>query len=121
MWIIVIVQTIVLGKWYAWYGGYCWGYRMAGEIIPYLVLLLGPFLQSEYYEKARYKYLFFVLIFVSIFMQVLGLLYFDGVWHTVFDGKPGWLWSVENSQWLFSIKRGLGKVGIYKFDISNYI
>ena len=110
--IIVILHSMALGKWYAWYGGYCWGYRMMTEIIPYMVLMIVPFVNSDYFRQKAWGILFWVLLIYSILIQMLGIVYFDSVWHTLFDGKPGWLWNIENSQILFSIKRGLYKLGM---------
>ena len=108
---IIIFHTLVLGKWYAWYGGYAWGYRMMTEMVPYMVLLLIPFIKSKYFKQKPYNIIFWTLFSFSIFIQLLGILMFDGNWHTIYDGKPGWLWSIENSQILFAIKRILFRIG----------
>lgn len=112
---ILILHTLVLGKWYAWYGGYCWGYRMMTEMIPYMVLMLIPFIKSKYFEKSPYKQIFWLTLIYSLFIQFLGILMFDGVWHTLYDGKPGWLWSIENSQIVFSVKRLLARYKLISF------
>lgn len=110
--LIIFFHTVALGKWYAWYGGYAWGYRMMTEMIPYLVLLLIPFITSKYFTKKPFNIIFWTLFAFSLFAQLLGILMFDGNWHTLYDGKPGWLWSIKNSQMVFAIKRILFRIGI---------
>lgn len=110
--LIILFHSIALGKWYAWYGGYAWGYRMMTEIIPYMVLLLIPFITSKYFVKKPFNIIFWTFFVFSIFTQLLGILMFDGNWHTLYDGKPGWLWSIKNSQMVFAIKRILFRLGI---------
>ena len=109
---IIFFHTLVLGKWYAWYGGYAWGYRMMTEMIPYMVLLLIPFITSKYFFKKPFNIIFWSFFIFSIFTQLLGILMFDGNWHTLYDGKPGWLWSIKNSQMVFAVERILFKLGI---------
>ncbi len=110
--LIIFFHTVALGKWYAWYGGYCWGYRMMTEMIPYMVLLLIPFITSKYFVKKPFNIIFWTFFVFSIFTQLLGILMFDGNWHTLYDGKPGWLWSIKNSQMVFAIERILFKLGL---------
>jgi len=82
------------------------------EMIPYMVLLLIPFITSKYFVKKPFNIIFWTLFAFSIFTQLLGILMFDGNWHTLYDGKPGWLWSIKNSQIVFAIERILFKLGI---------
>lgn len=110
--LIIFFHTLTLGKWYAWYGGYAWGYRMMTEMIPYMVLLLIPFITSKYFVKKPFNIIFWAFFIFSIFTQLLGILMFDGNWHTLYDGKPGWLWDIKNSQMIFAIERILFKLGI---------
>jgi len=47
--LIVVFHTFVISLWKHWYGGYSFGYRMSSDIIPYLILLIVPFLNSDFY------------------------------------------------------------------------
>lgn len=117
--ITIILHTVALGKWYSWFGGYSWGYRMANDVIPYMTFLLIPFVTSKYFKKRGYQIVFGLLVAYSTFMQFLGIIYFDGIWHTVFDGgwrNIDWLWSIKNSQPIFAFKRALFKVHILHSD-----
>lgn len=108
---IIITHTLILGGWKHWYGGYSFGYRMASDIIPFLVLMLIPYLKSPLYKKT--KRLFYFLIVVSLLFELMGMTFFDGIWHGTFDKgfwDQGWLWSLKNSEVIFNIKRLLVKL-----------
>lgn len=109
---IVLTHTLILGAWKHWYGGYSFGYRMASDIIPFLILLLIPYLKSSIFIKT--KKLFYATIIVSILFELMGLAFFDGIWHGTYDKgfwQQSWLWSVQNSELVFNIKRLLVKLG----------
>lgn len=110
---IILTHTLILGAWKHWYGGYCFGYRMASDIIPFLVLLLIPYFRSPVYAKT--KYLFHAAIVISILVELMGLAFFDGIWHGTYDRgfwNQSWLWSVKDSEAVFNIRRLLVKLGL---------
>jgi hypothetical protein len=110
---IVLLHTLIISLWKHWYGGWSFGYRMSSEIIPYLVLMLIPFVTSEYY--LRYRKIFVLFISISFFIQVSGILFFDGVWHAAYDKgfhDTSWLWSVKDSEMAFNVRRVMVKVGV---------
>ena len=108
---IVLTHTLIISLWKHWYGGYSYGYRMSSDIIPYLVLLLVPFLKSTMFEK--YKRIFMFLFTVSIFIQIFGIIFFDGIWHAAYDQgfkNTSWLWSLKDSEFMFNVRRVLVKI-----------
>jgi hypothetical protein len=115
---IVFLHVFIMGFWKHWYGGYSFGYRMASDVIPYLVLMLMPFLQSKYFDDIKYKRIrlvFFVLLIVSVLVQLHGMVFFDGIWHAAFDKgfrDTSWLWSITDSEFMFNIRRVLVKLGM---------
>ena len=111
--LIVLLHTLVIGKWKHWYGGWSFGYRMSSDIIPFLILLLVPYLKSSFFEKT--KKLFYALVFLSVGIEVFGLLFFDGIWHAAYDNgfeHTSWLWSIKDSEFVFNMRRVLVKVGL---------
>ncbi|MBD3366179.1 hypothetical protein GF360_02420 [candidate division WWE3 bacterium] len=111
--LIVLIHTLVLGKWKHWYGGWSFGYRMASDVIPFLILLMVPFIKSSHFQKA--KNLFFILFGLSIFVQFFGIVFYDGTWHSAYDlgyENTSWLWSLKNSELIFNIRRVLVKTGL---------
>ena len=108
---VILLHTLVLSKWKHWYGGFGYGYRMISDILPFLVLPLG-FLLQNYYEKI--KKWFFITLILSILIHFSGLIFFDSIWHNAYDTgfkNTSWLWSIENSEAIFNIRRVLVKGG----------
>lgn len=110
---IVLVHTLILSIWKHWYGGYSFGYRMAGEVIPFLVLLLIPYIKSEFYLKTA-KY-FILSIVLSFSIHLSGLVFYDGIWHNAYDKgyiNTSWLWSIKDSEFAFNIRRVMVKLDL---------
>lgn len=110
---IVITHTLILGTWKHWYGGWSYGYRMASDVLPFLVLLLVPYIKSDLFQKT--KKLFYILLILSILIQIHGIIFFDGIWHAAYDEgfkTTGWLWSVKNSEFVFNARRILVKLSL---------
>lgn len=115
---IIFLHTLIMGKWYNWFGGYSWGTRMAADILPYLVFMLIPFVESKYYKKKVLRFVFYIIGIFSFIYHFAGLIFFDGVWHAIFDGKSKfWLWDIYNSQAIFSIRRLLAKLSLIENPI----
>jgi len=111
--LIVLVHTLILSLWKHWYGGWSFGYRMSSDVLPFLVLLIVPFVKSKYFKK--YVRVFYSLLIISILVNLCGIFVFDGVWHAAYDlgyENTSWLWSVENSEFIFNVRRLLVKVGL---------
>lgn len=111
--LIVIFHTFVISLWKHWYGGYSFGYRMSSDIIPYLILLIVPFLNSTFYEK--YKKVFMGVLVFSVLVQVFGVFFFDGIWHAAYDAgnkNTSWLWSIRDSEFMFNLRRIMVKLNL---------
>lgn len=109
---IVLVHTLVLSIWKHWYGGYGFGYRMASDVIPFMILMMVPFVESKYFDKA--KNWFILLLVLSVLMEIHGLVFFDSIWHAAYDKgfrDTSWLWSIKDSELAFNIRRILVKLG----------
>jgi len=110
---IILLHILVLGFWKHWYGGWSFGYRMASDILPFLVLLLVPFVKSAYFFQ--YKKLFYILLGISVLVQFMGVIFYDGIWHAAYDDgfrETAWLWSLKDSEVAFNIRRVLVKFGL---------
>ena len=44
---IIFIHLLVVGMWKQWYGGWAFGYRMASDVIPFMILLLIPYMNFE--------------------------------------------------------------------------
>lgn len=109
--LVVLLHTLIISFWKHWYGGYSFGYRMSSDIIPYLILLIVPFLNSTFYEK--YKGIFIFLFTISVLIQIFGIVFFDGIWHAAYDRgfrDTAWLWSLKDSEIMFNVRRVMVKL-----------
>lgn len=106
----VMAHSLVVGKWYSWYGGWAFGYRMMTDMLPFLVFLLVPFLKSRCWKK--WRKLFYALAVYSAGIQLMGIGFYDGVWHNLYDGGSDldWLFSVKNCEMLYYLRRIIGKI-----------
>src|SRR3989344_1407899 len=110
---IILLHTLVVGMWKHWYGGWSFGYRMASDVIPFLAILLVPYLESGYHQRT--KKVFFGLLGLSVLVELLGIAFFDGIWHGVYDKgfkDQRWLWSLKESELVFYVKRVLAKLNV---------
>lgn len=111
--LVVFIHTLVISFWKHWYGGWSFGYRMSSDVIPFMVLMIVPFLQSSWYMK--YRKLFMSLLIISIIIQVLAFIFYDGIWHAAYDRgfhDTSWLWSIKDSEFVFNIRRILVKLNL---------
>lgn len=111
--IVVLLHTLIISFWKHWYGGWSYGYRMSSDVLPFMVLCIVPFVTSEAFKK--FKKLFIVLFIVSVLIEVMGLVFFDGIWHAAYDRgyhDTAWLWSIEDSEAFFNVRRVLVKLGL---------
>src|SRR3989344_1622177 len=111
--LIVLLHTLIVGRWKHWYGGWSFGYRMSADIIPFLILLMVPYIKSDFFERT--KNIFLLLIGFSVLMQIMGVVFFDGIWHAAYDkgfDETSWLWSVKDSEIMFNIRRVMVKADL---------
>jgi hypothetical protein len=110
---IVLMHTLVLSIWKHWFGGWSFGYRMASDVIPFMILLMVPYVKSNLFPVTRR--LFNFLFVFSIGVQLFGLVFFDGIWHAAYDDgfrDTKWLWSIKDSELAFNIRRVLVKLKV---------
>jgi len=111
--IIITIYILILSHWNHWYGGYSFGYRMFVDLIPLFILLLVPYINSDTYKKT--KVIFIISVIWSVMIQLMGVAFFDGIWHNLYDkgtSNYAWLWSIKNSEVVFNIKRIMFKAGL---------
>lgn len=97
--IVVIGLIIIHSKWYDWWGGWTFGCRMLNDAVPFLSLLLLPFM--DYIDKKKTLVIpFIVAIIFSFSVQIIGAFLYDNEW----DARPDIdlhqyrLWSWKDSQ-----------------------
>ncbi len=110
--VIIVLHTLVMGKWKHWFGGFSFGYRLASDVLPFFIILLASYVLSDLY--ARTRKVFYVLFAFSVGVQLMGMVFFDGIWHNAYDmgfKDTRWLWSLQDSEAAFNVRRVLVKSG----------
>lgn len=92
------LMTLVLSRYYAWYGGWTYGYRMIGDAAPVLCLALLPVLRGA---DARGRGALWALAGLAVIIHVAGAWNYSPIdW----DGAPNVdlhrarLWSLRDAQ-----------------------
>src|SRR5579862_9311175 len=81
---------LVASKWFEWFGGWVYGYRLVAEVAPLLTICLIPVASRIRDSKPRLA-VFGLLAALSIGIQALGAFRYDPVgWH----GRKGYLLEV---------------------------
>ncbi|MBU0613296.1 hypothetical protein KKB10_04755 [Patescibacteria group bacterium] len=104
----VLIFTMVMSKWWAWYGGVTYGPRMLVDIVPFIMLFFIPVVLNDLFRKKAVIICFCLLIVFSIFVQFAGVIYWDSIWDNTFDSLSGdhsWLWDWNNSQLFYYLER----------------
>jgi hypothetical protein len=79
--VLIFVNLILSGAWHSWIGGWSWGPRLLVPFIP-LWLLPAAFWLDRRKSKVYYN-LFVVLLFISIIVQIPGVLVKDQEIHEI--------------------------------------
>lgn len=109
----VLLHTLVISFWKHWFGGWSFGYRMSSDVIPFMIIPLLAWIDSANVTLYTWK-LFLAAIIFSIFVQIMGMFFYDGVWHAAYDRgfkDTTWLWSLKDSEAAFNIRRVFVKLG----------
>lgn len=110
--VTIILHTLIMGKWKHWYGGFSFGYRLASDVLPFFIILLVPYVLSDFHTKTRK--VFYALFAFSVAVQIFGMIFFDSIWHNAYDNgyeDTWWLWSLRDSEVAFNVRRVLVKLG----------
>lgn len=111
--LIVFLHTLIISFWKHWFGGWSFGYRMSSDILPFLVLLIIPWITTPHSIVARKVFLSTLVL--SIVIELYGMVFFDGIWHAAYDRgyqDTRWLWSIKDSEIAFNIRRVMVKAGL---------
>jgi len=99
----IISLILFFAKYFQWYGGWTYGYRMILDLVPILCILLIPSLKIMM-RKSFLKKLFFLFVAISFLIQILGILSYDNSWNAGADYNcnidicPERVWSLKDSQ-----------------------
>jgi hypothetical protein len=96
--VFIILDSLVVSRWFVWWGGYCWGPRLLTELVPPLIVLMAvgvPWIEHSGL-RAWPRRAFVVLALYSVLIQSVGVFFYpkgqwDGTPHSV-DAAPARLW-----------------------------
>jgi hypothetical protein len=94
----VVALILVLSRYYGWYGGMCFGYRMLADAAPALCLLSLPVYEALTRVRRR---AYLVAVGLSVIIHALGAYNYSVVdWdaHPDIDRNRHRLWSISDSQ-----------------------
>ena len=72
VWAIIVVHTLLYGKWFMWHGGYAWGPRFMVPTLPFFVIGMAPAVKRAK-EPGWWRRGFLTLAVLSALIQILGL------------------------------------------------
>lgn len=105
----LVFYILVMSKWAYWYGGYSYGCRMLLDIVPLLMIFIIPVVKRRALKKKWLAVIFLFLISISIFFQLVGVLFMDGSWYNNYHQGPredqSWLWDWKNSQLFYYMSK----------------
>ena len=99
----VLGQLLLYGKFFGWWGGWCFGPRFLTDVTPFFCLLLVPVLPFLQRWLIRGPFLFAAL--VSVAVQIVGAFFYTAQW----DSLPALrkrLWGWRETQILLSVQSG---------------
>lgn len=98
----VVLILVVVGQWFRWWGGYCWGPRLLADVTPVLCFFLYP-LTAALDRRRVIKATFVLLAALSVAAHGLGAFFYDSRWDTAadVDRNPASLWSWREGPLVF--------------------
>ncbi len=107
--ISIIIYILFLSRFYAWWGGHCFGPRFFAEVLP-LICVFMVFTTEDVFKRKSLKAAFVVLLVLSVFVQILGVFYYPTGHNHYLEGRDGInkkrLWSWKNSQLAWCLRKG---------------
>jgi hypothetical protein len=73
-----VLQVLLAAKWFDWWGGWCFGYRVIVDVAILLAFLAFPIVEAVHLRPRR-QAVFGVLLAYSVGVQVIGAYVFDPV------------------------------------------
>lgn len=102
---LVLTYILFMPKWFMWWGGGSFGYRMLVDITPAMSLLLIPVFPAMW-KRIAGKVAIVVLVFASFFINFLGAEYYNFYWDSELDPRDVserlWEWRDSPIPFLFT-------------------
>jgi len=106
----VVVFIVYMGKFYAWWGGHCFGPRYFTDIMPILVIFM-VFSMDRIKKKGVTRAVLAALVVYSLLVQIMGVFIYPDGWNNILEDDKGfhreYLWKCRDSQLVRCIKRAI--------------
>jgi hypothetical protein len=102
-----ILQLALISSWNCWWGGYCWGSRLAAEVIPLLALLcVRPI--AFLWDSRKGRSVVFAVALLSGLMHVPAIYLRSADWNgqADVDHHPEKLWSCSAPPFVYPLRHG---------------
>ncbi|HVA48691.1 MAG TPA: hypothetical protein VNH11_20165 [Pirellulales bacterium] len=103
---VIALHLALVSSWHCWWGGWCWGSRLAAEIVPLAALLsLGPL--TALWNDRRGRQLVVATALASALLHVPSVYLQQQRWYSDADGghERAALWCWSSPPFLFPIRR----------------
>jgi hypothetical protein len=100
----VVLHLGLISSWRCWWGGYCWGSRLASEVVPLCALLmLRPL--AALWSGAAGRRLVLGVGLLALLLHGPALYLHGGAWHTTLaDGRePARMWAWADPPFLYPL------------------
>jgi hypothetical protein len=103
--------TLVVGKWFMWWGGHSWGPRLLADVTPLLCFFLYP-VRRHLVRSVPLRLVFVAVVAFSIGSHALGAFLYDGRWDRLadVDNHPQKLWSWAEGPLAFYARQGASAI-----------
>lgn len=99
--VFIVLQIILISKWFSWYGGWSYGPRLLTDISPPMVLFLIPAFRNIRFNTLM-KVVLTIALTSSIFIQIIGAFFYPrGFWDRIpvrVDVMESRLWDWQDTQ-----------------------
>jgi len=104
----VIGNVLLYTKWWSWWGGTCFGYRLLTECVPALVILLAVGWERIFASSRVAQAVLALFAAVSLYVHFLGAFYYPCGFDEV--GHPERLWDVRRGELAQCSAKLLGRI-----------
>ncbi|MFA6392111.1 MAG: hypothetical protein WCW66_05195 [Patescibacteria group bacterium] len=112
---VLFFYSVLVSRWITWWGGSVYGYRMVLDLLPFIILFFIPVIHSNFWKRKSVLYIFFGLLIISVFVQLVGVVSWDSSWfdnlnmNSITDPHSKVFWSITDSPIFHYTRRFFGK------------
>jgi hypothetical protein len=104
----VVANVLLYAKWWSWWGGTCFGYRLLTECVPALTILLALGWERLFARSRAARVVLALFAATSFYVHLLGAFYYPSGFDEV--GHPELLWSVRRGEIARCSAKLLGRI-----------